>query len=323
MAKRRRPPPPNAAATDSADSADNPTHPLQTAFFKRLKPLLRQPDGANVPLFREAQVPSRPTHIDALIDFHGIDLHGGLMQPLARWCENRIVALEYDSGEVDAEKLSMMMAKAATARVGRNQGTQRWPMVEPSESMTLLLVAEQARPVWFVRWGLEFREICSGLWVLERPLVTIVVLRPLWFGKHPGAHLWTLVANKLSRRAADRLFEHLLGDESIATFYKLHAAAELQERFPTSLAMNQHQTQTDSAPEPDYSDSLWHRLLEEHLARKALEAESVALKRVAEEASAEAEQQRAEAEQQRAEAEQQRALVRQLQAELEKLKSRG
>jgi hypothetical protein len=162
------------------------------------------------------------------------------------------------------------------------------------------------------------------------PLVTVVIVRPLWFAVHPGAHLWALVANKLSRRAADRLFEHLLGDESIATIYKSHAATELQERYPTSRAMNQHQTQPDSEVAPDHSDSLWHCLLEAHLERKALEAqlkatetESVALKRAADEARAEVEKQREEVEKQREEAEKQRALVRQLRAELEELKSRG
>jgi hypothetical protein len=260
-------------------------------------------------------------NIDALIDFRGSDLDGGLMQPIAPWCTDRLVALEYESAGMSAHTMKNLITKANAARTGRRQGKQRWNTVELSLPITLLLVAEQARSAWFHEWGLPVREVCRGLWVHEDTLLTIVVVRPYWLGQQPGAHLWGMLATQIAESTALRLFRHLLGDPSTATFYKVCAADILQTHYPESPVMNQRPTEVYERPAFDASNSRWHQLLELHLKKEELEAEVEALKVVADEHRAQVEEHRAQAEEHRAQAEEQRLINEQLQAELEQLKT--
>jgi hypothetical protein len=294
---------------------------VQNAFFKRFEPLLVGPSQRPIPMFEEAQVPSRLTHIDRLIDFRGTESSGGLLQPIEPWCENRLVALEYESSSVSPIELSMMIAKAAAARGGRRQGKQRWKLVELAQPVTLLLVAESATENWFTRWNLDFTAICRGLWVLEQALVTVVVVRPSWLGQHPGAHLWGLLATELSEPDAIERFEHLLGDPTTATFYKLRAADLLQTRYPESPTMNPQYAEVEEQTTFDASNSRWHQWLELHQAKQELEKENQELRRQAEQERAQTEELRARAKEQRARAEEQQAINERLQAELNRLKS--
>lgn len=310
MARRSK----RANAPVSTDSAivGNPTHHVQNAFFKRFEPLLVDQSQLPVPMFVEAQVPSRLTHIDRLIDFRGVELSSGLLTAIAPWCAGRLVALEYESNSVSAIELSMMIAKAAAARGGRRQGKQRWKLVELAEPVTLLLIAESATGAWFTRWNLAFSEICRGLWVLEQSLVTVVVVRPSWLGRHRGAHLWGLLANELNEPAAIELFEHLLGDPTTATIHKQRAADLLQARYPESPAMNQRQPEERTTF--DATNSRWHHWLELHEAKQQLEAAKQQLEK-------ENLELRRQADQERAQTEEQRAINERLLAEVRRLKS--
>jgi hypothetical protein len=262
-------------------------------------------------------------NIDALVDFRGSSLTSGLMQPLAPWCADRLVALEYESGEVSAHTMKNLITKANAARTGRRQGKQRWETVGFSRPMTLLLVAEKARPGWFKEWDLPVREICRGLWVHEDKLLTMVVVRPYWLGQHPGAHLWGMLATQIAESTALRLFRHLLGDPSTATFYKLLAADILQTQYPKNFAMNQHHADVDDRPKFDATNSAWHQLLELHLKKEELEAKVQALSAIADEQHARAEEQTARAEEQTARAEEQTARAEEQTARAEEQSARA
>jgi hypothetical protein len=314
---------PSKAPASADTHPENPTHPTEAAFFERLIPLLTQPDGHRIAALREVRVPAQTMSIDALVDFRGSQLGSGLMQQIAPWCANRLVALEYESGTVSAHTMKNLIAKANAARTGRRQGRQRWGTVELSRPMTLLVVAEKARSVWFEEWGLPVREICRGLWVHENDLLTIVVVRPYWLGQHSGAHLWGMVATQIAESTALRLFRHLLGDPSTATFYKTCAASILQTHYPESPVMNQRQAEVEEQPVWNASNSRWHQLLELHLQKEELEAEVQALRKQAEEQRVQVEEQRVQVEEQRVQVEEQRVQVEEQRVQVEEHRARA
>jgi hypothetical protein len=290
-------------------AAENPTHPQQNAFFERLEFVLGATLGDAVQVHREAQVPSRATYIDGLVDMRGVEFRTGLFPPLARWCQDRLVLMEYEAGDTSAHKLNAMLGKAAMARAGRGQGKQRWPMVRVTQNATLIIVSDRARPTWFETWGMEFEEARRGLWVLEQPFVTVLVVRPYWFGQSKDARLWAFLSNKLGQRTALRLFDALLGDTAAATFDQRLAADLLLQRYPMGFPMNQR-GQRESSPQTfDSTNSVWHRMLELSQEREELRTRLSEKER--------------EAREQRARAEEKGELAERLQAELDRLRASG
>ncbi len=315
--------PPDDIRKAEAASDSNPTHPQQNAFFERLELALGATYGDAVQVHREAQVPSRATHIDGLIDMRGVDFQAGLFPPLARWCEDRLVLMEYEAGDTSAHKLNAMLGKAAMARAGRGQGKQRWPMVQVTQNATLIIVSDRARPRWFEAWGMEFEQARRGLWVLEQPMVTVLVVRPYWFGQSKDTRLWALLSHKLGQRTALHLFNALLGDTAAAKFDQRLAADLLLQRYPLSFPMNQRGQQESSPQLSDTSTSVWHRMLELSQEREELCQEREALRTRLSEKEQEALEQRARAEEQRARAEEKGELAARLQAELDRLRAGG
>jgi len=233
----------------------NPTHSQQNLFMDRLHKLLR--DQA----WEEVQVPSRATHIDRLLDFRGQSLEGGLFHLLRPWCEGRLVSLEHESGDPDTRKLRMQMGKVWMAAAGRAQGDIQWPMVEPTEPVTLLVISHRARPAWFNRWGLPMRLVVPGLWVNERDQMNLVVVRPNHLSFSPGGAAWAIFHPHLSRAQSDDLFDRLLGDPLAATLHKETMADLLHELHPQSIPMNPQPAELVGTSDQPIDKSPWHLAL--------------------------------------------------------------
>jgi hypothetical protein len=295
-------------------------------YFERAQLLLqsRWRDGAGrdrvrpIPMHREVRVPAELLPVDGLIDLRGWDLKGGLLHLLQPWCKDRLVCMEWTSGDVSLAKLDTMMTKATMVGAGRRQGDVKWSAREPGVPVTLMIVGDHARPQWFTTWGLKFRKRKSGVWVLETDVLTVVVVRPRQLATLRGGSLWGLLPTHLCPRNAFKAMQALLGDPRTATIYHQAAKDVLKHRFPENAEMTHtpsHGTVTETSPSPQV-EYVWQQIA--RLAEETFEAKKQADKeradkekehqaRERERLRADAEAQRAEAEAQRAEAEAQRA----------------
>jgi hypothetical protein len=224
--------------------------------------------------WEQVQVPSRPTHIDRLLDFRGESLHGGLFHLLRPWCEGRLVALEHESGEPGARKLRMQMGKLWMAAAGRRQGDVTWPAVQPGQPITLLIVSPRARAGWFMRWGLPAEQVVAGLWVHVSSTLDVVLVHPRRISQVPGGRAWGLLSPDLTVDEARQIYDRLLGDPVAATFQQQYVAELLYQLYPPSDSMNQIQAQATDSVEESFEKSVWHMLLrlkqERDTAREAL-----------------------------------------------------
>jgi len=315
------PPPssPEDAPLQPAAHVGNPTHTRQVPYFQRAQLLLqsRWRDGADrdrvrpIPMHREVLVPAELLPVDGLIDLRGWDLKGGLLQLLQPWCKDRLVCMEWTSGDVSLAKLDTMMTKATMVGAGRRQGDVKWSAREPGVPVTLMIVGDHARPQWFTTWGLKFRKRKSGVWVLETDVLTVVVVRPRHLATLRGGSLWGLLPTHLCPRNAFNAMQTLLGDPRTATIYHEAAKDVLKHRFPENADMTQTPsdgTVTETSPSP-HVEYVWQQIA--RLAEETFEAKKQADKERAdkekERQAREKERLRAEAEAQRAEAEAQRA----------------
>jgi hypothetical protein len=290
----------------------NPTHTRQVPWFERAQLLLqtRWRDDADddrvrpIPMHREVIVPAELLQVDGLLDLRGWDLKGGLLHLLQPWCKDRLVCMEWTSGEVSLAKLDTMMTKATMVGTGRRQGKRLWSAREPGVPVTLMIVGDHARPQWFTTWGLKFRKRKSGVWVLETDVLTVVVVRPRQLATLDGGSLWGLLPTHLCPRNAFNAMQTLLGDPRTATIYHEAAERALQHRFPEKTAMAHTPThepvaESETSPQAEY---VWQQIA--NLARQTVAANKRAEK---EHRATEKERLRADAEAQRAEAEAQRA----------------
>ena len=332
-AKRRAKPvpptetPPLSPAEDGppapAAHVGNPTHTRQVPWFERAQLLLqsRWRNDADdnrvrpIPMHREVLVPAELLPVDGLIDLRGWALKGGLLHLLQPWCRDRLVCMDWTSGDVSLAKLDTMMSKATMVGAGRRQGDAKWSAREPGVPVTLMIVGDHARPQWFTTWGLNFCEKMTGVWVLETDLLTVVVVRPRHLATLRGGSLWGLLPNHLCPRNAFNAMQTLLGDPRTATIYHEAAKQVLKHRFPEQTVMthtNPHDTvaESETSPQVQY---VWQQIA--RMAEQTFEAKKQADKeradkekvRLQAEARIAAETARAEAEAQRAEAEAQRA----------------
>jgi hypothetical protein len=307
MSKRKR-----AAPARSIDGEEpDPTHHLQNEFFRWLRALLgtaepgTDPSGqtavilAPIPVHREATVPSRLMKIDGLIDLRGRQLEGGLFHLLRPWCAERVMVLEWASGDVDVANLNQYIAKAMLAANGRKRGKIRWPATVPPNKTTLLIVGDAAGPRWFTVWNRPYQKIHHGLWINESEWLTILVVRPLALSLQRGGSLWALLRQDLRRRSVRAAFQALLGDPDTATIYHDAVKALLKHHFPETADMNQHIKHHDPNVSKPLPKSYWDWVTD-------LKQQAENERKRAEELVATAAQ-RAEAEAQRAKAEASRA----------------
>jgi hypothetical protein len=285
----------------------NPTHTRQVPWFERAQLLLQSHwrDDADrdrvrpIPMHREVFVPAELLPVDGLIDLRGWDLKGGLLHLLQPWCKDRLVCMEWTSGDVSLAKLDTMMTKATMVGTGRRQGDAKWSAREPGVPVTLMIVGDHARPQWFTTWGLKFRKRKSGVWVLETDVLTVVVVRPRHLATLRGGSLWGLLPTHLCPRNAFKAMQTLLGDPRTATIYHEAAERALQHRFPEKTAMAHTHThepvaESETSPQAEY---VWQQIA--NLARQTVAANKRAEK---EHRATEKERLRADAEAQRAEA---------------------
>jgi hypothetical protein len=262
-------------------------------------------DGASddrvrpIPMHREVLVPAELLPVDGLIDLRGWDLKGGLLHLLQPWCKDRLVCMEWTSGDVSLAKLDTMMTKATMVGTGRRQGDAKWSAREPGVPVTLMIVGDHARPQWFTTWGLKFRKRKSGVWVLETDVLTVVVVRPRHLATLRGGSLWGLLPTQLCPRNAFKAMQTLLGDPLTATIHHRAAKHVLKHRFPENAVMTHtpsHGTVTETEPSPQ-EQYVWQQIA--RMAEETVEAKKRADK---EHRATEKQRLRADAEAQRAEA---------------------